>query len=124
MAIAICIKCGHHKSGPFGTCANCGFSPPRHDYEANAKSLLLSTRYYDPIRDWRPSRADLDEYSQLIMSGTPIHWNDEVLKSLIEEQRCLNEHGSPSWLKIVVFVLLALLIPITAVLLSLTWIME
>lgn len=74
-----------------------------------AQSLLLSTTYFDPEKDHRPTREELDEVAQRVRSGQEIDWDEQILAKLVAEQDVLDQADSPSWARIV-FLLIGLLL--------------
>lgn len=121
MPLAICIRCGHKKRKPFVACTRCQYDP-RGDHRAMAMSLLVSTQYFDPNRERCPTDRELDEASQHIMAGDPLQWDEEAIGALMREQLALAEHGSPSWTKVIVFLMAVILIPaiVVAVIVAVT----
>jgi len=79
-----------------------------------AKSLLLSDSYFDPERDYKPGKKELQEASERLQAGNQIDWDETILARLVEEQRELERYGSPSWLKIVLLLFAMFIIPIIA----------
>ena len=115
MDTAVCIQCGRFKASPFAVCPNCRFDP-HGDRRAMAQSLMLSNAYYDPQTDHRPNRSELQEIARRISSGEEVAWDEAVLATLIDEQKILDEQGSPTWLRITILLTLLLLVPLLAVL--------
>ena len=115
MAIAVCVRCGQFKTLPFKACKRCHFDP-HGDRRAMAESLMLSDAYYDPEKDYRPGKAELQQAATRIRSGASVEWDEETLAKLSAEQGILERAGSPSWFRIAAFVValfLLLVIPTT-----------
>jgi len=109
MGVAVCIKCGAYKGSPFQRCPDCGFSP-EGDHLAMAQSLILSTAYYDEDRDYIPTKQELSDASTIIKSGGTIDWDKSKLARFVDEQNILERAGSPSWLRVVLLLLMLILI--------------
>lgn len=66
-----------------------------------AQSLMLSTAYYDPETDHRPTKRELDAARRRISDGQQVEWNEKILAKLVAEQDVLDRSGSPSWARII-----------------------
>jgi hypothetical protein len=102
MALAICLKCGHEKSGALAVCPGCGYAPGS-DRVAQAKSLLLSDNY---------SMADeLRAASTAIRTGGAPEFDRARLSALIGElERAPPRTGRPLGLAVVMWALLVLVV--------------
>ena len=70
MTAAVCLQCGHMKSGAWTPCAACGFRPA--GAEDLAKALMLSDNCLTP--------AKLAEFSQRRQQGEPWNFSPEVVE--------------------------------------------
>lgn len=120
MGIAVCIRCGTFKRAPFVRCRACGYAPG-DDREAKARSLLLSSAYYDVERDYRPTRAELEQAARTIRAGGQVDFAPTLLAALVDEQRLLDE-GGPGWRRVVL--LLCVLFAVPAGLFALGWLLD
>jgi hypothetical protein len=76
MTLAICLKCGHDKSGAFAACPACGYEPGA-DPVAQAKSLLLSDQHATP--------DELRAAGSVIRSGGTPRFDQTRLVALLRE---------------------------------------
>ena len=102
MALAICLKCGHEKTGALAVCPGCGYEPG-DDRVAHAKSLLLSDHHALP--------DELRAASAVIRSGGTPAFDRHRLSSLVGElERAPPPTGHPLGLGIVMWTLLGVLV--------------
>jgi uncharacterized membrane protein YvbJ len=78
MTLAICLKCGHEKSGALAVCPACGYEPGG-DSVAQAKSLLLSDQHTMP--------DELHAAGAVIRSGGTPSFDQARLVSMLRELR-------------------------------------
>jgi hypothetical protein len=74
--LAICLECGHEKTGALAVCPACGYQPG-DDPIAQAKSLLLSDHHAMP--------AELRTASSVIRSGGKPELDRARLAALVDE---------------------------------------
>ncbi len=106
MANAICVQCGAAKKDWSSKCAGCDFDPCA-DFEAQAKSYILSTLRVDdgmdPAESWglpEFSEKELDVIGWRIRNGMPYKFNEEnvcYVAEIFEESS-----GPMSWRDILV----------------------
>jgi pantothenate kinase len=79
MTQAVCVRCGKSKVGAFTPCAGCGLDPAAHgtDRELQARSLLLTDRYY--------SAGELEALGRKLRAGEPVSYDAAQLAQLVEE---------------------------------------
>lgn len=120
MGTAVCIRCGSFKRAPFARCRTCGYAPG-NDRAARARSLVLSTAYYDAERDCRPTRAELEQAASVIRDGGQVEIAPARVAALVDEQRMLDE-SRLSWLHVIC--LLCVLIALPVGLFVLGWLLD
>jgi hypothetical protein len=81
MTLAVCVRCGESKVGAFTPCARCGLDPAAHgtDKELQAKSLLLTDRYFPG--------GELEAMGRKIRAGELVAFDSAKLAELVEELR-------------------------------------
>lgn len=78
MAVAVCLRCGCFKHGPFNPCPSCRFTPD--DDETLTKHLLVTDHFL--------SREELQKISERVKAGEVVEFPPEVL----QEVRVKKEH--------------------------------
>lgn len=114
MSLAICIKCGEGKKRPIAKCNSCSFKPANE--EDLVKSMWLSTdrrlTEQDLINEAGPTEEKLIAFQNLIKAGDSVPYRTDELSILRTQYR---ETGEVSLLRIYMFGMCFLILPIAAV---------
>ena len=117
MSLAICIKCGEGRKRPIAKCNSCGFKPTNE--EDLVKSMWLSTdrRFtaQDLIDEAGPTEEKLISFQNLIKSEESIPYSADELQILRTQYI---ETGEVSLLRIYMFCMCFLVLPIVGVILA------
>jgi len=81
MSFAICINCGHIKSGPAHKCKKCGFVPSSD--EEKAKSIILSLDYELDGEYKGKTKEELEGIAEKIHKGIPYKFKESEVENVI-----------------------------------------
>lgn len=117
---AVCIHCGHIKKSPFSRCVNCGRSGNINP-EEKAKSFMLSEEFLQGENLEINIQEMLTNISTKIKSNEVIEFDQAEISNLVKEQEMLEDIPRFQTIKILLFCMLFLTIPIIALL---VWILS
>lgn len=103
MKLAICVRCGEPKRGPFTACRKCGFVPTRENRRDRAKSLVLSMDDRDADGAPRLDETSLMAIGAELRAGKLYAYDEERIAKLVNEQELLE--GGPRWSVVLAFAL-------------------
>lgn len=111
---SVCLRCGTIKYEPFAKCRQCGFRGGT-TYDEKARSFMLSEEYLRRKKKIAQPEVSLEKYAKKIQSNETIDFDPKEVTRLSDEQLLLEDVPPYQTLRIALFCLAFLAIPIVAI---------